>query len=136
MCCADVVDHSSYPVVVDWVSSILEGEGLNVLINNAGQAHFQNFEEVTREMMLECLESNCIAPLMLTKVLRMLCLLYDSVVYRVTTCLENLEIQGLLQLSGKCQGKILSRKSGQKLLIVICVFVSVRVFNSIQLVLR
>ena len=64
-----MVDHSSYPVVVDWVSSILEGEGLNVLINNAGRAHFQNFEEVTREMMLQCLESNCIAPLMLTKVL-------------------------------------------------------------------
>jgi len=55
--------------VVDWTGSLLEGEGLNVLVNNAGLAHWQGFEDVTKEHMLDCLESNCIAPLMMAKVM-------------------------------------------------------------------
>lgn len=66
--CADVRDHASYPALVDWVGSNLEGQGLNVLVNNAGIAHFAGFEEVTREIMLEDIETNAIAPLMMTKV--------------------------------------------------------------------
>jgi len=63
-----VRDHSSFPAVVDWTASLLEGEGLNVLVNNAGVAQWQGFNDVTRENMLDCLESNCIAPLMMAKV--------------------------------------------------------------------
>ena len=76
--CADVRDIASYPAVVDWVGSKLEGEGLNVLVNNAGLAHMQGFDDITRELMLDCLESNCIAPLMLSKVLYSL---YSTVLY-------------------------------------------------------
>lgn len=63
----DVRDHAFFPAVVDWTASLLEGEGLNVLVNNAGVAQWQGFDEVTRENMLDCFESNCIAPLMLAK---------------------------------------------------------------------
>ena len=55
--------------MVDWAGSLLEGAGLNVLVNNAGIAHWQGFEEITKEQMLDCLESNCIAPLMMAKVM-------------------------------------------------------------------
>jgi len=68
MCYADVRDLASFPGVVDWAGSLLEGEGLNVLVNNAGVAHWEGFEDVTREKMLDCLESNCISPLMMAKV--------------------------------------------------------------------
>jgi len=73
VCCADIRDYSSYPAVVDWVGSHLEGEGLNVLVNNAGIAHWEGFEDITKELMLDCLESNCVAPLMLAKVLLPCC---------------------------------------------------------------
>jgi len=66
--CADVQDHASFPAVVEWTGGLLEGEGLNVLVNNAGLAHWEGFNAVTRDLMLECLESNCIAPLMMAKV--------------------------------------------------------------------
>jgi len=65
--------------------------------------------------------------------------------HRLITSLENLEISGILtaveEMSGillkvrELSGKILSWKSGQKLFIVNCIFASVRVFSSIQLVL-
>jgi len=59
--------------VVDWAGSLLEGDGLNVLINNAGIAHWEGFDAITKDLMLDCLETNCIAPLMLTKVVYALC---------------------------------------------------------------
>ena len=68
VCYPDVRDHASYPAVVDWVGSLLEGEGLNVLVNNAAVAHWHGFDDVTRDFMLDCLESNCVAPLMMAKV--------------------------------------------------------------------
>ena len=65
------------------------------------------------------------------------CLWDDSVTFittfRVTACTENLEMSRILtavsEMSGillkeKCQGKILSAKSGLKLFIVSCIFVS------------
>lgn len=63
----DVRDYASYPGVVEWVRSHLEGQGLNVLINNAGIGQWQGFEDVTREHMLEVLETNTVAPLMIAK---------------------------------------------------------------------
>jgi len=66
---ADVRDYASYPALVDRVGSNLEGQGLNVLVNNAGIRNLSSFEEVTREIMLENIETNTVAPLMITKVL-------------------------------------------------------------------
>lgn len=63
----DVRDYASYPVVVDWVGSHLEGQGLNVLVNSAGIAHWQGFDDVTREHMLDCMETNAVVPLMMAK---------------------------------------------------------------------
>jgi len=65
--------------VVDWTGSLLEGEGLNVLVNNAGLAIWEGFETITKNQMLDCLESNCIAPLMLAKVV---CALFDLYKYQ------------------------------------------------------
>ena len=54
--------------MVDWADSLLEGDCLNVLVNNAGIVHWEGFDAITKDLMLDCLETNCIAPLMLTKV--------------------------------------------------------------------
>jgi len=70
---SDVRDQGSYPAVVDWAGSLLEGDGLNVLVNNAGIAHWEGFDAITKDLMLDCLEINCIAPLMLAKVVYALC---------------------------------------------------------------
>ena len=69
MCLADICDYASYPGVVDWVASHLEGQGLNILVNNAGIAHWQGFDDITRELMLDCMETNAVVPLMMAKVL-------------------------------------------------------------------
>ena len=67
----------------------------------------------------------------------------DVVKFRVTTCLENLEMSGNLtavremsgillkirEMSGNCQRKILSGKSCLKLFIINCIFVSIQVFS-------
>jgi len=68
LCLADVRDYASYPGVVEWVGSHLEGEGLNVLVNNAGIAHWQGLEDVTREHIMDCLETNAVVPVMIAKV--------------------------------------------------------------------
>jgi len=73
--CSDVRDQGSYPAVVDWAGSLLEGDGLNVLVNNAGIAHMEGLDTITKDLMLDCLEINCIAPLMLAKVVYALCAL-------------------------------------------------------------
>lgn len=54
--------------MVEWVTRHLDGDGLNVLVNNAGVAHWQGFNDITRELMLEDLETNAVAPLMMAKV--------------------------------------------------------------------
>ena len=58
--------------------------------------------------------------------------------YRVTTCLENLEMSGILlkirEMS--CREKILSGKSCLKLFIVNCIFMSMQVFSRSMLCLK
>jgi len=54
--------------VVDWVGSLLEGKGLNVLVNNAGVNHSESFDAVTKEHMMEDFEVNAVGPLMVAKV--------------------------------------------------------------------
>jgi len=53
----------------------------------------------------------------------------------LTTCLENLEMPGILPKVGEMSRKKSVRESGQKLFNVSCIFASVQVFSSIQLVL-
>ena len=67
---ADVVDYASYPSVVAWAQKFLgSDEGLNVLINNAAIANWeQNLNSITHELMMAELEANAVAPLMLSKV--------------------------------------------------------------------
>jgi len=48
---------------------------------------------------------------------------YQLLVFRMATCLEKPKISG--NLTGKCQGKILSGKIGLKLFIVSCIFASI-----------
>lgn len=64
----DAVDYGSYPSIVEWVEKIVGGEGLNVLINNAGQYCKGDLDSVTAEGMRSDFELNTIAPLMLSKV--------------------------------------------------------------------
>jgi len=63
--------------------------------------------------------------------------------YRVTTCLENLEMSGNLRAvrdftenQGIVRGKILSGKSCLELFIVNCIFVSIQVFSRSLLCLK
>ena len=50
------------------VESILEGSGLNLIINNAAIAKLVTLDEVKTEDMMEHYRVNCVAPLMVTKV--------------------------------------------------------------------
>jgi len=65
----DVLNYASYPVIVEWVEGILQGEGLNVLINNAAVMHRDGLSEVTRDSLMTEIESNAVAPLLLSKAL-------------------------------------------------------------------
>lgn len=51
------------------VEQIVEEDGLNCLINNAGINVRANFETVTAEKMLENFHTNSVGPLMITKVI-------------------------------------------------------------------
>lgn len=63
----DAVDYDSYPSIVQWVEKIVGEEGLNVLINNAGQYNKGDLASVTPEGMRSDYELNAIAPLMLSR---------------------------------------------------------------------
>jgi len=63
----DVLDFASYPVIVKWVEGILNGEGLNVLINNAAVVHFDGLDDVTMDSLMMDLQGNAVAPLLLSK---------------------------------------------------------------------
>jgi NAD(P)-dependent dehydrogenase (short-subunit alcohol dehydrogenase family) len=69
---ADVIDYASYPSVVTWVQDTLgSDQGLNVLINNAAIANWeQSLTSITHELMMAELEANAVAPLMLSKVVQ------------------------------------------------------------------
>lgn len=47
---------------------ILQGDGLNLLINNAGIYHMADLVSVTVEAMLEVFKTNTVGPLFLAKV--------------------------------------------------------------------
>jgi len=65
----DVTDFGSYDRVVKNVESIVQDEGLNLLLNNAGiSSKFTRINLVKVEQMTSGFMTNTVAPLMLTKV--------------------------------------------------------------------
>jgi short-subunit dehydrogenase len=64
-----VTDFESYGSVVKHVTSVVQEEGLNLLINNAGVSpKFTRINLVKIEQMTSSFMTNVVAPLMLTKV--------------------------------------------------------------------
>jgi len=63
-----VTDHEVYDEVVKKVSDVVGDEGLNLLINNAGVLpQNRDLQAVTPQDMRDAFETNCIAPLFLSK---------------------------------------------------------------------
>ncbi|XP_046889382.1 C-factor [Hypomesus transpacificus] len=63
----DVISQESIERAAQEVDELVQEEGLNCLINNAGINVVANFETVTAENMLENFHVNSVAPLMITK---------------------------------------------------------------------
>lgn len=65
----DVTDFESYDRVAKEVESIVQDEGLNLLLNNAGiSSKYTRINLVKVEQMTSGFMTNTVAPLMLTKV--------------------------------------------------------------------
>lgn len=69
MCLPDVVSQESIEESVEEVAQLVQEEGLNCLINNAGIKVVADFNTVTAEKMIENFHTNAVAPLMITKVM-------------------------------------------------------------------
>lgn len=63
----DVVNQESIEKSVEEVGHLVQHEGLNCLINNAGIKVVADFNTVTAEKMIENFHTNAVAPLMITK---------------------------------------------------------------------
>ncbi|XP_051953628.1 C-factor-like [Xyrauchen texanus] len=63
----DVISQASIDRAASEVEQLVQEEGLNCLINNAGINIIADFETVTAEKMLENFHTNSVAPLMITK---------------------------------------------------------------------
>lgn len=66
---SDVVRQESIEKCAEDVGQLLQEEGLNCLINNAGINVVADFKSVTAEKMIENFHTNSVAPLMITKVM-------------------------------------------------------------------
>jgi len=64
----DVISQESIERAASEVEQLVQEEGLNCLINNAGINVVANLETVTADKMLENFHTNSVAPLMITKV--------------------------------------------------------------------
>lgn len=63
----DVVSQDSIEKCAEEVGQLVQDEGLNCLINNAGINVVADFNTVTAEKMIENFHTNAVAPLMITK---------------------------------------------------------------------
>jgi len=64
----DVRDEATIASAKTVVESVVEGEGLNLLINNAAISKKRGFFDVTKEVMLEIFEVNTVGPLLVSQV--------------------------------------------------------------------
>lgn len=64
----DVTSQESIERAASEVEELVQEDGLNCLINNAGINVVANLDTVTADKMLENFHTNSVAPLMLTKV--------------------------------------------------------------------
>ncbi|XP_078083642.1 C-signal-like [Mustelus asterias] len=63
----DVDDFGSIQECADQIEKILENDGLNLLINNAGVNYGGALNEVTPEIMMNSYRTNAVGPMMVTK---------------------------------------------------------------------
>lgn len=63
------MSQTSIEKSVEEVHQLVQEEGLNCLINNAGINIIADLHTVTAEMMIENFHTNAVAPLMITKVM-------------------------------------------------------------------
>ncbi|XP_069580924.1 C-signal [Brachyistius frenatus] len=63
----DVLSQQSIEKCVEEVEQLVQQEGLNCLINNAGINVVADFQSVTADKMIENFHTNAVAPLMITK---------------------------------------------------------------------
>lgn len=62
--------YDQYPEIIKQVEEVVQGEGLNVLFNNAGispRSSFHGIPKLKVSELMDTFEVNCVAPLMLTK---------------------------------------------------------------------
>lgn len=69
------MNQESIEKSVEEVGQLVQDEGLNCLINNAGINVVADLHTVTAEKMMENFQTNAVAPLMITKVLFIILLL-------------------------------------------------------------
>lgn len=62
------MDEESIKKCAEQVGELVQHEGLNCLINNAGINVVADFNTVTAEKMMENFHTNAVAPLIITKV--------------------------------------------------------------------
>lgn len=80
-------DLDSFETVSNQVDEKLQGDGLNMLINNAGVLARDNIDDVTAESMMQVYKINTVGPLMLTKVKQYISFrAVFNLVYPVQTC--------------------------------------------------
>lgn len=63
-----MVNEESIKQAVDEVGKLVQGEGLNCLINNAGIVVKADFRTVTAEKLMENFRTNTVSPLMISQV--------------------------------------------------------------------
>lgn len=67
--CVDVTNYKSFEGLAKQIGEIVQDEGLNVLLNNAGKAPKSTRINFTKDSDLrDTFETNSVAPIMLTKV--------------------------------------------------------------------
>ncbi|XP_069136141.1 C-signal-like [Argopecten irradians] len=63
----DVTDRENIRSVTEKVGHILEGQGLNLLLNNAGVGPGGDLYDVTEDIMMHTFKTNVVAPLLVTQ---------------------------------------------------------------------
>lgn len=67
-CQPDVTDFASFDALADQINEIVNDEGLNVIINNAGVFPNKDRSHSTRDDLMKTFEINSAAPVLLARV--------------------------------------------------------------------